>query len=352
MKERRGRAVVGWLVALMLAAGLGVLFGRWAFVPPAVETAAAAPATVAVAEMTVEQSMPVAVFAEWEFRPLGVGAAAGTLTSLEVATGEAVSTGGLLYTVDLRPVFAAEGAIPAFRDLASGARGADVTQLQEFLIALGRFNGEPSGVFGASTNTAVRAWQREVGLPVDGVVRAGDLLFTESLPARVIVAEGFEVGRRIGPGDVVLSAISATPDFLAHLSGMIDLDPNLPIEVTFDGEQVTTVVTGQRGDLNLGNQQILLARLDGTPVCGTRCDLVPLDRMEASFPGRQVAIAPTTGPGVPASALWLRASGEPFLLLPDGTELPVIILAQGQGRVILDGVEIGQTVVLPHGQDD
>jgi hypothetical protein len=50
---------------------------------------------------------------------------------------------------------------------------------------------------------------------------------------------------------------------------------------------------------------------------------------------------------VPAAAVWFTPAGEPYLVLPDGSQLPVRILGEGQGGVVLDGVAAGTTVVLP-----
>lgn len=52
-----------------------------------------------------------------------------------------------------------------------GSTGADVTALQTYLLALGYHCGDKGadGVFGADTRSAVRAFQRDYGLKVDGI---------------------------------------------------------------------------------------------------------------------------------------------------------------------------------------
>ncbi|ACZ30611.1 Peptidoglycan-binding domain 1 protein [Xylanimonas cellulosilytica DSM 15894] len=340
------RGVVLWVVAVAVAAGLGALFGWWAFAPPPVRTEAQSPATVAVTEMTVGRSLPLAVSATWHPEPFGVGAAAGTLTSLDIADGDVVDAGDVLYTVDLRPVVAAVGAVPAFRDLGAGTVGEDVRQIQQLLHDTGFLVADPTGRFGPATTAAVRAWQRSLGVTVDGVVRAGDVVFTSTLPARVLVNEGVTVGARLTEGDVVLSLLSSDPEFVATAPATVAVDADAPVTVTFDGEPVPVVVTGQRNDQS-GNTLFVLARADGSPVCADRCDLVPLDRGAASFPARQVVVPEVTGPGVPAAALWLDPLGSPYLVTEDGTEIPVTIRGRGDGRVVLDGVETGTVVRLP-----
>ena len=342
---RRRAAAAWWLLALVVTGALGVLFGRWSFLPPEAQTEAVAPATVTVVETSVGRSVPVVVTAAWGFEPFGIGAASGTLTSVEVADRDEVSAGQVLFTVDLRPVVAAVGEVPAFRDLAAGAQGADVVQLQEFLAEAGHFRGAANGRFGAGTTAAVRAWQRALGVPVDGVVRAADLLFTAKLPARVALTEDVAVGRRVSEGDVVLSVLSDAPQFRASTQMDAMVDPSRPIDVTVGDDVVTAVVTGVERD-EWGNSQMILTRDDGAPVCGDACDQVSLNPLEAVFSARQVVVAQVTGPGVPAAAVHFDAVGNATLLTPDGVRLPVTVVQHGDGQAVLDGVDVGTVVVL------
>lgn len=334
-----------WALALLVAVALGALFGRWAFAAPQVDTMSEEPATVLVSEMTVGRTLPVSVAAEWPDRPFGVGAAAGVLTSLDVTDGATVDVGDVLYTVDLRPVVAAVGDVPAFRDLAHGARGDDVAQLQRLLVDAGHFAGPPDGVFGTGTHAAVRAWQGELGVPRDGVVRAGDLVFAAALPAKVRLADDVDVGTRLAGGETVLSVLDGEPQFIATFPSGVTADLSLPIYVEIDGEPVPTTVAATRVD-DSGNRFLTLVREDGAPLCAERCDEVPLDAREAVYPAHQVVVPEVTGPGVPAAAVWFTATGEPYLVLTDGTEVRVTIVGQGQGSVVLDGIEAGTEVVL------
>ena len=56
-----------------------------------------------------------------------------------------------------------------------GAKGDDVKELQRRLIELKYLTGTADGSFGASTNTAVKAFQKDAGLTADGVVGTGTL---------------------------------------------------------------------------------------------------------------------------------------------------------------------------------
>lgn len=348
--SRRGRGVVAWwALTVVLALAAGVVLGRWAFAPPSVDQVAAEPATVEVVEMTVGTSVPVAVSASWQVLPFGVGAAAGTLTSLEVSDGDEVAAGERLYSVDLRPVVGAQGDVPAFRDLSQGATGRDVAQLQRLLIELGHLpEGGDDGRFGAGTATAVKEWQRALGVTRDGVVRAGDVVFTAQLPTRVQLMADVAVGDRLAAGDVVLAALRGTPEFVAVVQGASSVDTSLPILVTFGDEQVETVVAATRSDMN-GNTILVLTRADGSPVCGQACDQVPLDPREAVYPSRQVVVPEVTGPGVPAAAVSFHADGSAFVVDSAGQQIPVEVIGQGQGRAVLDGVPVGTVVRLVDG---
>lgn len=62
------------------------------------------------------------------------------------------------------------GKSPSRKTLRMGSRGDDVTYLQQLLTALGYGVGKIDGIFGAKTLEAVKAFQAENSLVVDGVV--------------------------------------------------------------------------------------------------------------------------------------------------------------------------------------
>ena len=341
----RQRGTILWVVAVVAAIALGTLFGSWAFGAPRLDQTADAAATVDVATMTVGRSIPLAVSATWTARPFGVGAASGVLTSVDIADGAEAAVGARLYTVDLRPVVAGVGAVPAFRDLSQGSRGADVVQLEQLLVSTGFLASDANDTFGRDTTAAVRAWQASLGVAKDGVVRASDIVYASTLPARVQLSDEVAVGARLVPGDIVLSVLDGAPQFIATVPSGSTVDATLPIEVTFADASVGVVVAESRYDTS-GNTLLVLTRADGTPVCADLCDTVPLDPRDAVYPTRQIITPEVTGPGVPAAALWFGADGDPYVVLDDGTHVAVTILGQGQGAVVIDGVAVGTTVVL------
>src|SRR5690606_9434120 len=102
---------------------------------------------------------------------------------------------------------------PSFRDLVEGAQGDDVRQLREFLHASGHLRLAGSDKYDGATTTAVKRWQKASGLEQDGVVRAGDIIYAPTLPARVYLAADVRVGARLDAGTQVLSTLADGPTF-------------------------------------------------------------------------------------------------------------------------------------------
>jgi hypothetical protein len=128
--------------------------------------------------------------------------------------GRRVTQGSTIYTVDLRPVVVARGAVPAFRPIGDGTKGEDVRQVQQMLTDLGFYNGEVGGEAGSVTAAAIRDWQKSLGQEPTGVVEVGDIIFVPQLPARVSV-DGKVVypGASLVSGEQVLAGLPASPVF-------------------------------------------------------------------------------------------------------------------------------------------
>jgi L,D-transpeptidase catalytic domain/Putative peptidoglycan binding domain len=62
------------------------------------------------------------------------------------------------------------------RDLAIGEAGADVMLIQSRLRSAGYYNGECHGKFTPSTTQALEQYERDQGLPVDGVINQHDYI--------------------------------------------------------------------------------------------------------------------------------------------------------------------------------
>ena len=170
----------------------------------------------------------------------------GTITWLP-APGTTIERGQTVYGLDGRPVPLFYGAIPLYRDLmADGAtRGPDVAMVAQNLAALGFSVGAvPDGsdmVFTPALRTAVRAWQKSLGIEQTGVVGAGTVVV---LPDAIRVAG---VTAQLGDpaGAEILSWTSPAKQLWAQVP--VDQVALLPVgavvEVTLaDGQALSATV--------------------------------------------------------------------------------------------------------------
>ncbi|KFI65520.1 peptidoglycan-binding protein [Bifidobacterium cuniculi] len=125
--------------------------------------------------------------------------AEGTVTRAGLAAGATLQEGGIVGVVNERPILFLQGAVPAWRTLAPGTRGADVRQLQDALMRLGYAVYDESGVYGDSTAYAAALLMGALGfdavdasgaaLPADRTkqtaIPQGQLVF---LPSAAVVA--------------------------------------------------------------------------------------------------------------------------------------------------------------------
>ena len=345
--------IVGALVGLAAIGLLGFWAGGAALEPPD-DPLESAPSEVVytVEEETVSRGFSFVAVGEWSTSPAGRNADAGTVTSVDVDPGQQVSSGDVLYTLDLRPVVAAEGEVPMFRTLELRTEGQDVRQLQELLSALGFYEGEIDGVFGVSTREAVEDWQESLGLDDDGMVEPGDAVFIAGLPARVVVSDEVSTGVQLSGGEVVVSVLPESPDF--HIPLSQDQASLVPLSAAVEVEypegvwhgRIDRVVEGQQNQLNL-----ILTGPNGGPLCGENCaEWVDLTA-PTDFPANIIVVPETTGVGVPVAGIVSDPGNDTFVTTPDGGMIPVEIVASADGLAIVEGLESGTQIVLP-GEDE
>ena len=175
----------------------------------------------------------------------------GTFTWLP-QIGQVIRQGQRIYALSGSPVVLLYGSVPAYRDLSEGVTGADVTELNRALVALGYATraalGPRSGwdYYSAGTAYAVELLQARLGLTVTGTLPLGQAVF---LPGRALIT-GLGTSTVLGgpatAGAVVLTATSITPVVT------IQLDPAMqsevkngdPVSITLpDGRTTPGVVT-------------------------------------------------------------------------------------------------------------
>jgi peptidoglycan hydrolase-like protein with peptidoglycan-binding domain len=315
--------------------------------PPADPLADRQPVAYTVADGSVGRSLRFAAVAEWQIQDLARNARSGVVTSVEVAPGARVASGDSLYTVDLRPVVAAEGVVPAFRDMALRAEGEDVAQLQLLLAELGFYAGEIDGSFGAGVRTSVRSWQDSLGIEDDGVVRLGDVMFFPELPAQVLLSDDLTVGAVLSGGEVAVRRVLDDVRFWIPLStdqrSLVPLSADVKV---INGDSVWEArIVEAIEDEALGELSLVLEGLDGGSVCGGSCSEVSLSG-QTSFPAEIVVVPEARGPLVPVAAVESLPDGSTVVTRQNGTRVPVIVVASADGLAVVEGIEAGEVILL------
>lgn len=340
---------MAWVTVAVLCAAGGWWAGRVSLEPPAPPATPVPDVSYEVVEGTVSRVQSFTAEASWDRRPLGTNTAAGTVTTIDVANGEEVTAGQQVYSVGLKPVVALPGAVPAFRDLAEGVRGADVRQLEDFLVAEGLLSGADDR-YGSSTVEAVRTWQESWGQPRTGTVLATEVLFVPTLPARVVLDDVLRVGAVLSPGQPVLFAVAEAPEIAVILSteqqDFVPLATDVRVEGpdgVWTGEVARAVATPD------GQMRLELQAMGGGPICGDQCATIPVEG-SARYRTDLVVVPETTGPVVPVAAILTGPDGSTSVLV-EGETLPITILAAAEGQAVVEGVAVGETIRFPTAQD-
>ena len=213
----RGRRRGGWAAAglgVVLAAGVVSAWRTGVFSPAATsgsgQQGAPPPATAAVTRRDIAATTPVSATLgytdSWTVR----GQGGGTLTRLPSA-GQVIGQGQALYRVDNgSPVVLLYGSVPAWRALDERVTGADVSQLNHDLVALGdasRSEISAAGwdYFSWETAYGVQKLEEHLGVSFPpGSLSLGQVVF-EPAALRVATVTGSLGGPASGP---VLTATS------------------------------------------------------------------------------------------------------------------------------------------------
>lgn len=305
---------------------------------------------VTVEPGVVGSSISLNTVAEWTPTPVGANNAAGVVTEVSVAPGDEVSQGSVLYTVNLRPVVVAQGAVPAFRAIGSGVQGTDVAQLQSMLAAEGHYSGEIDGKAGAGTVRSITAWQRALGVAATGTVEFGDVIFVPTLPTRVSLDdEVIARGATLTGGEEVVLGLPAAPEFALPVTdaqaAMIPTGTQVQVTAP-DGSTWEAVSTDQVADPQSGTIRVGLSGADGAALCADACALVPVTG-EALLSSVIVTVPTVEGLVVPSAALVTGASGQVAVVDASGERIPVTVVTSARGMSVVDGVDQGTRVRVP-----
>lgn len=352
-QRNRGRVWrgVGGVTIALLVGGAAGWSGATVFAPPEQVLESDAFSTVAVTQGEVGSSISLNAVASWSTSPVALNGASGTVTSVDIEPGAVVEVGQRLYSVELRPVVAGQGSIPAYGQIAPGDRGAQVAQLQQFLIDLGYWTGDTRGRYTAGFAVAVRNWQEAAGYPVDAVVQGGDIVWVPQLPARMSLdAEVIEKGLIVTAGTGGITALGETPGFQIPMqSSQTRFAPSgtRVIVQAPDGSQWEALAGTQTPDpMSSETIWVELTAPDGGPVCGDACDLIAAEG-QVTLLSEIITVPVESGLVVPASAVTTDASGRAFVVDAEGASHEVTVGQSARGMVLVEGVEEGLQVRVP-----
>ncbi|NUR72377.1 MAG: HlyD family efflux transporter periplasmic adaptor subunit [Hamadaea sp.] len=339
-------------MAVLLAVGVAVIAAKGIGSGPS--TAAAdktPPATATVTRQTLVDS-------QTESGELGYGDSVqvngklpGTITALP-AQGAMVRRGQPIYRVDNLPVVLLYGALPAYRALAAGAKGPDVKQFEQNLYALGYRGFTVDETFSASTTTAVKKWQKALGLSQTGVVDLGRIYYAPG-PVRVDAQQAV-VGDSTGPGQAVLNTtgsqklvgveLAVAEQRLAKVGSAITL--KLPDGKTVPGKIVRARTLIKPAEGNNSAKTVI------------KVSVAPDDQQAlAAFDQATIDVGFTAGKRenvltVPVAALLALAEGGYGVQVVEGSATRIVavktgLFADGRVEVTGDGLTEGTTVGMP-----
>ncbi|WP_426512574.1 peptidoglycan-binding protein [Dactylosporangium sp. McL0621] len=353
-RRPRGATAALWGLGVLTAGAAAVAAGGFGFRGggPDPGPAARPPATAEVTRQTMLDTDEQPGELGYGARTTLAGRIDGIVTKVPLA-GDVVTRGQAVYRVDDTPVVLLYGDITAYRTLARGVTGPDVRQLEENLTALGYAGFTVDTTYSASTATAVRRWQHDLGLPPTGAVELGRVLFA---PGEIrIDAVTVGVNRSTGGGDEILQytgtgrrvtvLLDVSEQRLARTGVAVGV--RLPDGRSVPGrvERVSTVVEQPPGAAAAPRTRIeaLVALADPAAANGIDAAVVTVvftaDRRENVLT-------------VPVAALLALAEGGYGVEVVDGAGTHYVrvqtgLFAGGRVEISGDGVREGLTVGMP-----
>jgi len=272
------------------------------------------------------------------------GVTATVVTALPVAVGSTVTPGSVLVQLSGRPVFALPGAFPAYRDLAEGSTGPDVTQLRVALKSLG-YSTRPdkSGTFSAGTISAIASLYKKAKYDPPAALLAAEVVFIPVFPAIVesmtaqIGSVSSAVTLNVATGGLTVS-VPADPQVLAaaRAGAKVELSSEM-LGQTVTATVSASAVTPSAAQPNAGPGDTAAPTLAASPAL----KVVPDAPLPQTWAGQNIRVtivnASSNGKvlAVPVSAV--NSSG-------DG-KTQVIVITYRAGKLIRTGVEVTTGVV-------
>ncbi|MFT4009373.1 MAG: peptidoglycan-binding protein [Nocardioidaceae bacterium] len=288
--------------------------------------------------------------------------ASGTVTWLPVS-GSVLNRDGVVMRVDNRPVVLMYGTTPAYRALYdTGAEtstkpshpdgqkasdssaptplsGPDVEQLENNLAALGYTGFDVDQEFTTNTAEAVKAWQRDLEVPVTGRVELGDVLFLPG-PIRV-VADASTLGTDAPAAAVQQTSTQKVVTAQAPADSLGWADKGVKVKVTLPDQRSTKAMVTDVGSTADAGGNVTLRLALASPAQAPRSGTVTISYVAQRR--RDVLTVPVT-------ALVALAEGGYGVQLDDaaGTFVPVEPGLYADGDVEISGdISAGTKIRVP-----
>lgn len=342
---RKVLRALGVLVATLAIAGIGWFAAKTTLTSSAPEAEAPAERVIStVEEQSVGKSLNYSVTSTLPTTPIFYNALVGTVTTLSAP--KETKEGDVLYSVDNVPVRAVQSDVVFYRALAPGTRGKDVAALQGALGRLGYLAGSADGVWGPGTTAAVKKWQKDLGIAQSGSVQLGELVAVDQLPRALALSDTLALGKPIAEGDPTVSAGSGERTFAMILDETQSraVPQDTAVDIIADEATWPAVITGLEEDEN-GNIRYLLEAPNGGPPCLEKCATLG-SAPSITLRAQQHVIPKISGPAVPTIAVRTDDAGQTYVLREDNSTTPVKVLGSGNGFSIIEGLNVGDTVVI------
>jgi len=141
-------------------------------------------------------------------------AASGMVRASSCTPGKAINSGDAVFVVDDRVVVGLHLDAPLWRDLAIGARGGDVTDVQNELVRMG-YHTPVDGVYSQSTAAAMARMWVAAGASSQGTLPLAQIMWMPEVSETPSVCAQ-QVGDVRGSGDVVFTAGGQLEELIVH----------------------------------------------------------------------------------------------------------------------------------------
>jgi hypothetical protein len=322
-RDRRGWVAAGLVVVLGAGAVSAWAAGVFATAASAGGTESAAPATAAVVRKEIAATTPLAATLGYAGSYTVTGQGGGTLTSLP-QPGQVIRQGQAVYqTGNGSPVVLLYGTVPDWRNLDEGLTGADVSQLNHDLVALGDATSAAVAAAGWDyysweTATAVQQLQQHLGVVnPPGSLPVGQVVF-EPGAIRVIQVTGSLGGPASGP------VLQATSD-------------QQVVMIALDVSEETEIKTGDRVTVTLPDGSTTPGVVSSV---GTVATTTPASQQQGESPATTIAVTVTLTD--PAAAGTLDQAPVTVNITTASSPGPVLavpvtaLLAESPGRYVVE----------------